>query len=100
MKKVVTLIVLIGLLFTIESVMVYKAQDTTRVLSHQESKKITFSDFSDGWKDGYVEGYRYVKGKYANVPNPPIAPLPKVNQSSYRDGYNAGFLRGQSDAQE
>ena len=54
------------------------------------------SEFSEGFKDGYCEGWKDVKGQYAICPIAPIAPLPKIGQSrdSYRDGYNTGFKAG------
>ncbi len=57
------------------------------------------SDFCDGWKDGYCEGYRDVKGQFAICPIAPLCPLPYVNQNRYKDGYNRGFKKGTGDAQ-
>lgn len=59
------------------------------------------SNFDRGYKDGYKEGYCYQEfGCIA--PIPPIPPLPTINESSksYKDGYNRGFLAGQSKKEE
>lgn len=56
--------------------------------------------FCSGWEDGYCEGYRDVKGKYAICPVTPVCPVPEVDKTTYTDGYNAGFKRGTKDAKE
>ena len=55
------------------------------------------TNFDKGYKDGYKEGYCYQE--YGCIPPiPPIPPIPTINESSksYKDGYNRGFLAGQS----
>ncbi|SEH55257.1 hypothetical protein SAMN02927937_00169 [Paenimyroides aquimaris] len=56
------------------------------------------SKFSNGFRNGYKEGYCHNQGIGCLSPNPPIAPIPNVNESinSYQDGYNRGFERGLS----
>ncbi|HMK04085.1 MAG TPA: hypothetical protein VK489_07840 [Ferruginibacter sp.] len=59
------------------------------------------SNFDKGYKDGYKEGYCYQE--YGCIPPiPPIPPIPTINESSksYKDGYNRGFLAGQSKKEE
>lgn len=56
------------------------------------------NSFRQGWKDGYVEGWRYVLGQYSIRPIVPIPPIPPIGKNSYKGGYNIGFLRGISDA--
>ena len=54
------------------------------------------SDFCDGWEEGYKEGYCY---QIDNCLEPlvPLCPLPKVNESTYKHGYNRGFIKGRKD---
>ena len=54
------------------------------------------SEFDKGFKDGHCEGFKDVKGQLAICPITPIAPIPKIGQSSdsYKDGYITGFKRG------
>lgn len=51
-------------------------------------------DYSDGWEDGWAEGWKYVKGPYSIPPIAPIAPIPRIGQDKYKDGYNRGFVAG------
>ncbi|WP_410878172.1 hypothetical protein [Myroides sp. DW712] len=52
--------------------------------------------FSQGFADGYKKGFCYDKGISCIEPIPPIAPIPKIGESStsYNDGYNRGFQEG------
>lgn len=54
------------------------------------------SKYSEGFDDGYKNGYCQDQGVGCIQPIPPIAPLPQVgeNLSSYKDGYNRGFELG------
>lgn len=54
----------------------------------------TGDDFSQGWEDGYCEGWKDVKGQLAICPIAPIAPIPPIGQDTYRGGYNMGFKAG------
>jgi hypothetical protein len=58
------------------------------------------SDFKDGFSDGYCEGWKDVKGQMAICPITPVAPIPKINQNTYKGGYNAGFKKGRKKAKE
>lgn len=53
------------------------------------------SDYSDGWEDGFCEGYKDSKGQLSLCPITPLCPLPKLEcQSGYKCGYNRGFKYG------
>jgi hypothetical protein len=60
----------------------------------------TFSQtkFNEGFNVGYKKGYCQDQGIGCIEPIPPIAPIPKVGESSdsYNDGYNRGFQMGLS----
>jgi hypothetical protein len=56
------------------------------------------SDFPNGWKTGYAEGWKEIKGQNAVPPAPPVPPIPPVNRDSYKDGYNLGFIAGMNAA--
>lgn len=60
---------------------------------------ITSSDYQDGWKDGYCEGWKDVKGPYAVCPVTPVCPVPQVScYEGFKCGYNRGFKKGRVDA--
>lgn len=64
-------------------------------INHAESNNIELtSNYCDGWAEGYCEGYKDVKGDYAICPITPVCPIPEINKSTYRDGYNRGFKAG------
>ena len=67
-----------------------------------EKKVRLESKYEEGWKDGFCEGWKEEKGKNAYCPYAPYAPYPKYPKvsTSYRDGYNDGFLRGICDARK
>jgi len=53
--------------------------------------------YCDGWKEGYVAGWCYKDAYGCIEPEPPICPPPKINQETFKDGYNRGFLKGKKD---
>jgi hypothetical protein len=57
-------------------------------------------DFSDGWKAGWVEGYKQIKGQYFYAPYPPFPPFPPLGCNSYREGFAAGVLEGARTAEQ
>ena len=51
--------------------------------------------FERGWKIGWAEGWKHVKGQNAFVPFIPFAPSPQFSEEdSFRGGHDAGFLAG------
>lgn len=52
--------------------------------------------YTNGFNNGYKKGYCHDKGIGCIDPIPPIAPIPKIGESSesYTDGYNRGFEMG------
>ena len=57
---------------------------------------VGYGSFCDGWDNGYKDGYCY-RDLYCLSPLAPLCPLPSMGQSTYKDGYNRGFLKGLSD---
>ena len=55
------------------------------------------TDFCDGWKEGYKEGWCFDVNFGCMPPPPPLCPLPDVGRDTYKDGYNRGFLQGKKD---
>mgnify|MGYP003631438652 CR=1 FL=1 len=58
----------------------------------------SITQYCDGWKEGYKEGWCY--GIYAcATPMIPMCPMVRMNESasSYKDGYNRGFKQGDFD---
>lgn len=52
-----------------------------------------YNDYYQGWKDGWRNGYCY--NRYGCIPpNPPIAPIPRIGENTYKHGYNRGFISG------
>lgn len=54
------------------------------------------SDYCDGWEEGYKEGYCYQVDNCLE-PLVPLCPLPLINESTYKHGYNRGFIKGKKD---
>ena len=56
------------------------------------------SSFTNGFNKGYKKGFCQDQGVGCIDPIPPIAPIPKIGESSdsYTDGYNRGFQMGLS----
>ena len=52
--------------------------------------------YADGWKEGYKEGWCY-EVQFCIAPVPPVCPVPRVGENSYKGGYNRGFTKGKSD---
>ena len=51
------------------------------------------SPFCEGYEDGYVAGYCYrIFG--CQSPIVPNCPLPEIDENTYTDGYNKGFVHG------
>lgn len=52
--------------------------------------------FCDGWKEGYKAGWCF---EIVNCIDPvvPTCPIPEINEKTYKDGYNRGFLKGKED---
>jgi hypothetical protein len=56
------------------------------------------SSFCKGWEEGYCEGWKSIRGLLVSCPGSPGCPGPRGLESSYKDGYNRGFLKGRKDA--
>lgn len=53
------------------------------------------TQFCNGWKEGYKQGYCY--GNYGCVtPVTPPCPIPNIGNDNYQGGYNQGFVSGKS----
>lgn len=54
------------------------------------------TNFTNGFNEGYKQGYCQDQGIGCIEPIPPIAPIPKIGENSdnYTDGYNRGFQMG------
>lgn len=59
------------------------------------------TNFNKGYKEGFKEGYCYQEIGCI-PPIPPIPPMPSIIESStsYKDGYNRGFLAGKNKKEE
>lgn len=79
--------------------MVLAAFTTNKTDSIQTEMSLA-SDYCDGWKEGYCEGWRDVKGQLAICPITPICPIPEINKTRYKDGYNRGFKAGSKAAKK
>lgn len=53
--------------------------------------------YSQGWEQGYKEGWCYGKGYGCIDPIVPIPPIPRIGEDSFKGGYNRGFLQGLND---
>ena len=54
------------------------------------------SNYEKGFINGFKKGYCHDQGVGCQPPIPPVAPIPKVEESSsnYTHGYNRGFQKG------
>jgi len=54
------------------------------------------SEYNKGFKVGYCEGWKDVKGKWAICPYPPYPAYPTYPRvsTSFRDGFIVGFKKG------
>jgi hypothetical protein len=57
-------------------------------------------DFASGWRCGWVEGYKQIKGRYSLVPFTPFPPFPPLGCDDYPTGFAAGVLAGAEAAEE
>lgn len=77
--------------------------DTENAIEKRKIKALTNklqnSSYCKGWSVGYTEGWCYPQYNCI-APIVPICPIPKVNQNTYQDGYNRGFIKGQNDKEE
>ena len=98
MKKIFFIGSIIGAFFVLSSMQNNKiAKDNINTTKSLESE----SDYCDGWKDGYVEGWKDVKGQFALEPLVPLCPLAKLEcNEGYRCGYNRGFKAGMKAAKK
>lgn len=54
------------------------------------------SDFCEGWKNGYQQGWCFGYGSGCGTVTAPMCPSANYGESSYADGYNRGLLLGKS----
>lgn len=66
----------------------------TNFSQNQTLETRDWTDFCDGWNDGYCQGWKDVKGPFSICPITPPCPIPGIGQETYRGGYNAGFKAG------
>ena len=58
---------------------------------------ISFSQYSNGYSDGWKKGFCYDKTVGCVSPIPPVAPIPRTNEDyTYEAGYNRGFVDGRA----
>jgi len=60
---------------------------------------ISFSQYSNGYRDGWKKGYCFEKGYSCVAPYPPMAPTPNLTKGedfNYKSGYSRGLLDGRA----
>ena len=70
--------------------------------SEYNNETVSYSigpEFEKGWKIGWCEGWKDVKGQNAYCPYVPYPPYPKYGTDNYRGGYNRAFKYGRCKAQ-
>lgn len=50
-------------------------------------------DYDAIWKKGYINGYCY-EIEYCVEPIPPVPPVPRLQDTTYENIYNRGFVTG------
>lgn len=86
MKKLI--IIGIFLLFGASTLVSYVPAREPRVILKTEL------DFPEIWKKGYLDGWCYDVRGHCIKPIPPIAPLPRIEDTTYTHIYNRGFIYG------
>jgi len=95
-KYLLVLLVITGITFLMSSAETFTEKEVKTELVDSSYEK-----YVEGWGDGYCEGWRDVKGQYANCPNTPNCPNPLNSCSDgYKCGYNRGFKAGYKAAQK
>lgn len=59
----------------------------------------SWDEYNRGYKVGYVEGWRDIKGQLAVAPVVPVTPMAEAGLMTYNGGYNKGFKDGRAKAQ-
>tara|TARA_R110000850_G_scaffold8237_1_gene30687 strand:+ start:1198 stop:1572 length:375 start_codon:yes stop_codon:yes gene_type:complete len=57
---------------------------------------ISQTEFSNGYQVGYIQGNNYGNAYNLSYQLTPLAPLPTLIESSFRDGYNRGLIESYS----
>jgi len=78
------------------------AEDSKTNIELNNNILIDWEDYVKGWKEGYCEGYKDVKGIGYDCPGFTPNPPNQFDQSkkNYKGGYNAGFKAGSKKARE
>lgn len=56
---------------------------------------ISQTEFSKGYKAGYIQSINYNNAYNLGYVLPPLAPLPRIIESTFQDGYNRGLIEYQ-----
>jgi hypothetical protein len=62
----------------------------------KESKGIQ-QEYARIWTEGYIDGWCVKEDGYCIEPIPPIPPMQRIEDSTYRVIYHKGFVRGMND---
>jgi hypothetical protein len=57
---------------------------------------ISQTEFSNGYQEGYIQGNNYGKAYNLSYQLTPLAPLPTLIESTFKDGYNRGLIESYS----
>jgi hypothetical protein len=57
---------------------------------------ISQTEFSNGYQEGYIQGNNYGKTYNLSYQLTPLAPLPTLIESTFKDGYNRGLIESYS----
>lgn len=94
MKK--TILSIVTILFVFVAFAINSPKENNKTTIESETSINVEQEYYKGFKDGWSEGWKDVKGKYSHPPYPPHPSYPSYPKSidSYRDGYNDGFKAG------
>lgn len=53
-----------------------------------------YTEYCDGYANGYVAGFLYIKGDWHPAPLLPPCPMQRIGETTYKHGYNRGFMDG------
>jgi len=89
MKKLITLIAI--LLFTTQA---------TEARMFENASVIQSSEYWDGWKTGYCEGWKDARNIFAPCPASPAPSPAPAGYNNWKGGYTLGFKKAIRDANE
>ena len=92
-KSIIVILVLISFI----GLTAFKVSPKNELVKKEVANKVLSDEYCSGWDSGYKQGWCYGRGVGCIEPIVPICPIPRINESTFQDGYNRGFIQGKFD---